>query len=225
LIEPNIVLIGSANFTCVGASLVRDTLAVIEDKGLYEQYFSHVETLKANSLVMDSASADFESYFLTYCKNYKRTQSALLSSTEKTDVHTWLSNDVNQTVPLFIWDRDIESSEYESAYSLIEDKEPEVTSKDSYRLSTYGCAQNDLPYFEGDVVITMNKKGAHIRFEKIDRIIYKDGVHYLYSFKNKRFNKPFDIKEIYDGLKSIAADLYEKEQTVLLREDIKGIAK
>ncbi|EJL6431505.1 hypothetical protein NMR81_003439, partial [Vibrio cholerae] len=103
---------------------------------------------------------------------------------------------------------------------LIKDKEPEVKSKERYRLYTYKCKPNELPYLEGSLVITMNEKGSYATFERFDRIIYKDDVHYLYSFKGTRKKVPFDIAEIASGLKLIANELYGNEQTVLYRENI-----
>ncbi|NKC20353.1 NgoFVII family restriction endonuclease [Pseudoalteromonas sp. S4498] len=220
LIEPNIVLIGSANFTSLGVSLKRDTLVRIDSEELYLEYISKVENLKSEPLVLNSESKEFNQKFNLYRQSFIESQSANQAGNIKSNLQTWLADDHNQAIPLFIWDSDIEPETYEQAFILIEGKEPEVESKESYRLSTYKCKANELPYLEGSLVITMNEKGSYANFERFDRILYKDGIHYLYSFKGKRKNAPFDITEIASGLKLIANELYENDQTVLYRENI-----
>ena len=223
LIEPDIVIVGSANFTSLGISLERDTLVRINSEELYREYFSKVEELKSAPLVLSTQSAKFDEFFDSYKQSFVESQSAKQSGKEKFDVHSWLADDHNQALPLFIWDSEIEPKTYSQAFELIEEQEPEIESKDSYRLSTYSCKSSDLPYKEGSLVLTMNEKGAHAQFERFDSILYKDGVHYLYSFKGKRKNAPFDIKDIKSGLKLIVAQLYDREQTVIYREDIEVI--
>jgi len=225
LIDPDIVLIGSANFTSLGISLKRDTLVRIDSESLYNEYISKVENLKSESLVLNSKSEEFNQKFNLYRQSFIESQSANQSGKTKSNLQTWLVDDHNQAIPLFIWDSEIEPETYEQAFVLIEDKEPEVESKESYRLSTYNCKPNELPYLEGSLVITMNEKGSYAKFERFDRVLYKDGVHYLYSFKGKRKNSPFDLAEISSGLKLIANELYENEQTVLYRENIEMLMK
>jgi phosphatidylserine/phosphatidylglycerophosphate/cardiolipin synthase-like enzyme len=48
LIEPNIVLVGSANFTSLGIRLKRDTLVRINSEKLYSEYISKVENLRSS---------------------------------------------------------------------------------------------------------------------------------------------------------------------------------
>lgn len=223
LIEPNIVIIGSANFTSLGISLKRDTLVRVESEELYNEYLSKVANLKSSSLVLNSRSEEFGREFKLYRQSFIESQSANQSGQTKSNIQAWLADDHNQAIPLFIWDCEIEPETYEQAFELIEDQEPEVKSKESYRLSTYNCKPNELPYMEGNLVITMNEKGSYAQFERFNRILYKNGVHYLYSFKGKRKNAPFDITEITSGLKLIANELYDNEQTVLYRENIKAI--
>ncbi|MDP4497655.1 phospholipase D family protein [Vibrio cholerae] len=220
LIEPDIVLIGSANFTSLGVSLKRDTLVRIDSEELYHGYISKVENLKSESLVLNSESKEFNQKFNLYRQSFIASQSANQACKTKSNLQTWLADDHNQAIPLFIWDSDIEPETYEQAFILIKDKEPEVKSKERYRLYTYKCKPNELPYLEGSLVITMNEKGSYATFERFDRIIYKDDVHYLYSFKGTRKKVPFDIAEIASGLKLIANELYGNEQTVLYRENI-----
>ncbi|TMO07110.1 phospholipase D family protein [Pseudoalteromonas sp. S558] len=220
LIEPDIVLIGSANFTSLGVSLKRDTLVRIDSEELYRQYISKVENLKSESLVINSESKEFNHKFNLYKRSFIESQSANQAGKTKSNLQTWLADDHNQAIPLFIWDSDLEPEDEKQAFTLIKDKEPEVESKENYRLSKYECKPNKLPYLESSLVISMNEKGSYATFERFDRILYKDGVHYLYSFKGKRKNAPFDIAEIATGLKLVVNELYENEQTVLYRENI-----
>ena len=223
LIEPNIVIIGSANFTQTGVKLERDTLVLIENKDLYHQYILEVNNLKKTKFVINSLSGDFEKEYKKYVEKHRKMQSSLLAASEKSNVITWLSEDTNQSIPLFIWDRNLKPEEQEKAFDLIKDEEPTIESEKNYRLYTYECNKSELPYFEGDVVISISDKGSYAKFEKIDRILYKNGINYLYSFKNKNIAKPFDIKEISNGLKRILLSLYDEERTILYREDIEGI--
>ncbi|MFA0729632.1 phospholipase D family protein, partial [Vibrio sp. 10N.222.48.A4] len=220
LIEPNVVIIGSANFTALGVSLKRDTLVFLESEDLYNEYLTKVENLKSSPLVLNCQEKNFEHQFELYKQSFFESQAANQSVKAKSTLDSWLADDHNQAIPLFIWDRELVSETYQQAFELIQDQDPEVESEESYRLSTYTCKPKDLPYREGSLVITMSEKGSYIQFERFDRILYKDGVHYLYSFKGKRKNAPFDISEITMGIKSIVSELYDKEQAVLYREDI-----
>lgn len=225
LIDPNVVIIGSANFTQVGVSLERDTLVLIKNESLYHQYSLEINKLKQTKLVINSLNNNFEKQYKKYIEKHRKMQSSLLSASGESNVLTWLSEDANQSIPLFIWDRDIDPEEQKEAYSLIKDEEPTIESSKNFRLLTYECNKSELLYYEGDTVISISDKGSYAKFEKIDRIRHEKGINYLYSFKNKRISKPFDIKEISVGLKRIVPSLYEKKRTALYREDIEDAVK
>ncbi|MFA0648524.1 phospholipase D-like domain-containing protein, partial [Vibrio cyclitrophicus] len=63
LIEPNVVIIGSANFTALGVSLKRDTLVFLESEDLYNEYLTKVENLKSSPLVLNCQEKNFEHQF------------------------------------------------------------------------------------------------------------------------------------------------------------------
>ncbi|HGF7502981.1 TPA: hypothetical protein AB5A62_003469, partial [Vibrio cholerae] len=130
----------------------RDTLVRIDSEELYHGYISKVENLKSESLVLNSESKEFNQKFNLYRQSFIASQSANQACKTKSNLQTWLADDHNQAIPLFIWDSDIEPETYEQAFILIKDKEPEVKSKERYRLYTYKCKPNELPYLEGSLV-------------------------------------------------------------------------
>ena len=223
LIEPNIVIIGSANFTLTGLSLARDTMTVIKNEELYKKYSSRIEELKTDSSVIDVTDSKFDKYFDLYREKHKRMQKARSQATQHKNAEKWLHDEANQTLPLFIWDSQHSKKTIKKAHQLIEESDLDVTRKDLKDFSTYECDENELPYEEGDVVLTASHKGAYIAFQTFDRIIYDDGVYYIYSFKKKRYKYPFKLDDIKTKLKSMIPVWYEEEVTEIHRDQIASL--
>lgn len=224
LVEPNIVIIGSANFTLTGVSLKRDTMTVVKNKSLYDEYLLKIEELKNDpNVIYVGNNKKFKRYFDEYQLKHKRMQKALANASQNKTPVDWLNDEANQTLSLFIWGSQHSKRTIQKAHNLIEESDLEVTREDLKDFSTYECGENELPYEEGDVVLTANHKGSYIAFQSFDRIIYDDGIHYIYSFKKKRYRYPFKLDELKRELKKVIPAWYEEGITEIHRNKIAAL--
>ncbi|WP_437879598.1 phospholipase D family protein [Pseudomonas sp. LRF_L74] len=221
LIEPNQVLLGSANFTDIGMGLSRDTCVVIEDAALYAQYLQKIAVLNAapGVLVCSDAPA-FEAALEDYTLTHRRMQAGLARTSEYADGESWLGDESNQSLPLFIWYSDhARQSEVQAQRYLASSGDGEGW--DEVReFFTYECAEGALPYEEGDVVLTARCNGSNIGFYTFDRILYRDGMYYIYAYRKKRYTQPFKLDAIKDRLKERIPTWYEESRTALERAQL-----
>ena len=221
LIEPDVVIVGSANLTQVGLSLVRDTCVVIQDADLYQSYWDKVQALKATDGVMAcSHSQAFEDALEEYRVNHRRMQAGLARTSEYLDSESWLGDDSNQSIPLFIWYSDHSEASENEARKYLKSSSDGVAWDDVREFFTYECAEGALPYEEGDVVLTARCNGSHIGFYTFDRILYRDGVYYIYAYRKKRYSMPFKLEGAKDRLKEAIPSWYEESRTEINRTDI-----
>ena len=223
LIKPNIVIIGSANFTKTGISLERDTLLFIEDESLHQKYEYKIEEMLDLSEVICSVDSDFDNFFDNYRKKHKMVQKALLKTSEHKGPESWLEDEVNQMIPLFIWDSRHSDEITQRSNELLEESEFDITGDDVKDFFTYSCDEYDFPYEEGDVVLTVSNKGSYISFHCFDRIIYNDGKYYIYSLKKKRYKYPFKLDSIKKELKKRIPDWYDEDLVEIHREEIRSL--
>ncbi|WPD21647.1 MAG: phospholipase D-like domain-containing protein [Candidatus Electrothrix scaldis] len=224
LVDPNIVIIGSANFTVTGVRLERDIMTVVKNESLYHEYKAKIEGLKNKQHIVNvSDSKIFVKYFNEYRKKHKNMQKSLTRASQHKTLATWLKDEANQIVSLFVWERDHPEEEKKKAYSLVEQSDLEVTREDIKEFFTLECGKNKLPYEGGEVVLTAKDTGAYIQFQSFDLILYDKGIHYIYSFKKKRYKYPFKIDEIKVQLKEIIQEHYEKGITEINRNELIGL--
>lgn len=223
LIEPDIIIIGSANFTATGVKLLRDTCIVIKDTPTYEEYQEEISKLIKNSKVINSKKESFSRYFDQYINNHSSMQRALNRTRQYDSSSDWLSDDSNQRIPLFIWSSYHSEKTKETAKILLEELEPDLSRNDIRDFSTLDCDEDDFPYKEGDIVLTAKNNGAYINFRSFDRIIHKDGTFYMYELRKKRYNYPFKLDEIKDQLRLKIPDWYEEDISELDRDDIEEL--
>ncbi|MHC5351418.1 hypothetical protein [Metapseudomonas furukawaii] len=221
LVEPDTVILGSANLTQVGVSLVRDTATVITDAALYDAYLARVQALKAVDGVMPCvASQAFEDALDVYRQSHRRMQAGLARTAEYLDSEGWLGDDINQSIPLFIWYSDHSEQSEEVAREHLKASSDGVAWDDVREFFTYECAEGALPYEEGDVVLTARCNGSHIGFYTFDRILYRDGTYYIYSYRKKRYTQPFRLDGDKELLKESIPSWYEDGRTEINRADI-----
>lgn len=224
LIEPNIVIVGSANFTKTGISLERDTLVFLEDDSLYAQYISLINEIKKNPIVVDSKDENrFQNLLEEYREKHSKMQKALSKATQHKNVESWLADESNQMLPLFIWDSTHSEETVQKANELIESSDLEITREDVKDFSTYECSENELPYEEGDIVLTASSKGSYIQFQTFDRIMYVNGIHYIYSFKKKRYKYPFKLDSVKKELKLKIPEWFSDECIEIHRDEISSL--
>ncbi len=77
LIEPDTVIIGSANFTHVGLSLARDTCVVIKNKNMLKEYQEIIDGFLDNAEVMSSVDPQFKEKMNKYRTKHQRMQQAM----------------------------------------------------------------------------------------------------------------------------------------------------
>lgn len=224
LIEPSIVIIGSANFTNTGVSLERDIMTVIKNTALYNEFGSKIEDLKSASSVINVADTkSFNKYFAVYLRKHRDMQKALAKAANHKSVSGWLNDEANQTLPLFIWDANHSKETIKKAHELVEQSDLEITRDDIKDFFTYACGENEIPYEDGDIVLSASHKGSYIQFQSFDRIIYDNGTHYIYSFKKKRYKYPFKLDEIKQQLKQTIPIWYDNGVTEIHRSDISAL--
>lgn len=231
LIEPDIVIIGSANFTCTGLSLIRDTCVVIQDKKLLEGYIKELSAIKSLENVINSKNKkeQFEKALEKYKENHRRMQAGRLKSIKTVNADEWISDEESQLLPIFIWDSKHTKETIEEAHNLLKeelDEDPPSVLRDFF---TCECDnKEDLPYKQGDIVLCMGSRGGYADFYSFDRIIHKDGCCYIYSYKQKHYTRPFILtKEIKDNIKEWLRDRCledeDEEITEIDREAIRKI--
>lgn len=226
LIKPATVIIGSANFTNTGLSLTRDTCVLIKNKLLLESYIQELAKLKSSKNVLDCNDVNFDDVLKKYRENHRRMQSGRVRAGQAGNATEWLSAEENQLIPIFIWYSKHDKVTKEEANKLFKedsDEEPSSILRDFF---TYDCDEADLPYSQGDMVLCMNSNGAYADFYSFDRILHKDGLNYIYSYKKKRYMRPFKLsKEIKSEIKHRVGYWYEQGITELGRAAIEGIIK
>ncbi|MCY1490107.1 hypothetical protein D9M68_238530 [compost metagenome] len=221
LIEPDIVIVGSANLTQVGVSLVRDTCVVIADATLYEAYLAKVQALKGTDGVLAcNNSQAFEDALESYREHHRRMQAGLTRTAHYLDSESWLEDDTNQSIPLFIWYSDHSQQSEDEARKYLKSSSDGVAWDDVREFFTYECAEGALPYEEGDVVLTARCNGSHIGFYTFDRILYRDGTYYIYAYRKKRYTQPFKLEGDRELLKEAIPKWYEDGRTEINRADI-----
>lgn len=224
LIEPDIVILGSANFTQIGVSLVRDTCVVLSDASLYQAYQAKVESLKSSDRVLACThSQEFEDALETYKFNHRRMQAGLARTAQFLDGESWLGEESNQSIPLFIWYSAHTAESSSEALKHLNSSSDGVAWSDVKEFFTYECVEGGLPYEEGDVVLTARCNGTHISFYTFDRILYRDGVYYIYAYRKKRYSMPFKLEGTKERLKDAIPAWYEEGRVEINRADIFGI--
>lgn len=226
LIKPATVIIGSANFTNTGLSLMRDTCVVIEDKTLLESYMEELTIMKSSSNVVSCNQKRFQNYLQKYRENHRRMQAGRARSIQASNGDEWLSEEENQLIPVFIWGSRHTKATIEEAHELLKEDSDEKPASMLRDFFTYACDEADLPYSQGDLVLCMNSSGSYADFYSFDRILHEDGLNYIYSYKRKRYTRPFRLSnEIKSEIKNRAEDWYEREVTELGRSDIQDLIK
>lgn len=221
LIEPDTVIIGSANFTNIGLSLSRDTCVVIENSLLLNSYKEEISSIIESKNVIEYRRNDFSTYLEKYRSIHRRMQTSLIRSIQSKDLNEWLEDESNQLLPVFIWDSLHSKNTIKEAHELNDDSESEL--RDFF---TYKADREKLPYEQGDMVLCLKDNGSYIDFYSFDRIIIKDNLHYIYSYKRPRYSRPFLLNDkLKKEIKERVATWYKEKISVLNRTDLSSLLK
>ncbi len=209
LISPNIVVIGSSNFTKMGISLARDTCLVVENADIYNNYVNRFKRLLDNCNVIGVESQQFESAFKNYCMMHDQTQAGMARSRHYSTLEEWLNDETNQRMQILIWYGQHTAKTKKKATRLLKENTAEGDTQTLKGFFTYDAKENELPYSQGDVVLCANSRGGYLGFYTFDRIIYSGGRHFIYSYKRKRYQQPFNLKSLKKRLKEFIIDIYK----------------
>ncbi|MDD5460918.1 MAG: phospholipase D family protein [Methylococcales bacterium] len=223
LISPNIVVIGSSNFTSTGIALTRDTCLVVKNTDLYCNYEKHFQELLERPNVISVKSQQFESAFNTYCVNHDRTQAGMARSRHYSTLEEWLSDETNQRLPLFIWDVKHTAETKAEATRLLQENSAEGDVPTLRDFFTYKAKKNELPFRQGDVVLCASNRGDYLGFYTFDRIIYSKQCHFIYSYRRSQYQHPFDLNGLKKKLKRAIPDIFDREATHIDRDELQSI--
>jgi hypothetical protein len=225
LISPSTVVIGSANFTETGLSLQRDTCILIVDHELHNRYGKLIDDLlKTPEIIEAKDSTEFKEQLETYSEIHKKIQRSMIRAKTATSLKAWLSDETNQHVPMLIWESNHSSETKVEADEILQEALTIDESKPALRdFFTYRAAKGKLPYSQGDVVLCASKRGGHISFFVFDRILYRNGCHFIYSYRQPNHPPPFATKPIQKKLKELIPRLFEEGAEYLERETLKTL--
>jgi hypothetical protein len=224
LVEPETVVIGSANFTSKGLSLERDTCVVINDESLLKEYLKQIGKIKSSDDVVGCDNERFQGCLKTYKENHRRMQAGRVRTVHSKNAIGWLADEENQLIQVFIWDSKHTKSTIRKAHKILGaevDEKPEVILRDFFTIED---KEEGIPYKQGDLVLCMNENGSYPDFYSFDRIINHDGTNYIYSYKQKKYTRPFRLDtKLKKSIKDRAKDWYEGSITEIDRAEIERL--
>lgn len=224
LVEPETVIIGSANFTSKGLSLKRDTCVAIKDKSLLKKYLKEIDKIKSSGDVVGRDNERFQGCLKTYKENHRRMQAGRVRAVHSETVIEWLADEENQLIQVFIWDSNHTKSTIRKAHKILsteEDEKPEVILRDFFTIED---EEGGIPYKQGDLVLCMNKNGSYPGFYSFDRIINHDGTNYIYSYNQNKCAGPFCLdSKLKKAIKGRVKYWHKGEITEIDRDEIEKL--
>lgn len=225
LISPDVVIIGSANFTKLGLSLVRDTCVKIDDEQLYRKYLKEILKMKNNSRIVSSSDKQFRELLDEYTRTHREQQRNRGRTKSSQSAMKWLECEENQTFPLLIWHDNHTMETKKKAVELLKQEIGDVEKNDIRDFFTLEDDLESLPYSQGDVVLTSKDNGRYLAWHTLDVILCSKGVCYMYSLKkhDKGYYRPFSLGQIKKALQERMIDWREADVTELKRTDLEDI--
>lgn len=219
LVSPDIVVIGSANFTNQGIGMGRDTCVVIQDGDLFDEYQQQLAILKSESEVLDGGSPGFDDALERHREQHNRNQAALQiaqqaahsASRSRTRKVPPFDEWVKQgflTIPLFLWDEKHTEEIKAEAVRIVNDQEILAEhaagnankhvdfQRRPYRDFLTEVIDDSKPSFEPNTVVLATKAdGAYMRFMQLDLVVRKAdrGLDFMIERRKVRYPQPFEI--------------------------------
>lgn len=221
LVSPDIVVIGSANFTNQGIGMGRDTCVVIQDSHLFEEYQQQLSLLKSQREVLDGESPGFDDALERHREQHNRNQAALqiaqqgVQSTSRSRTRRvppfdeWVKQGF-LTIPLFVWDENHTEEIKDEAVRIVNDQEivtehaagnvtkPADFQRRPYRDFLTEVSDGSKPSFEPNTVVLATKaNGAYMRFMQLDLVVRKEdlGLDFMIERRKVRYPQPFEITQ------------------------------
>lgn len=229
LVSPDIVVIGSANFTNQGIGMSRDTCVVIQNGHLFEEYQQQLKILKGDSEVMDGGSFGFDEALARHREQHNRNQAALQiaregsrSRTRKVPTFDVWAKQGFLTIPVFVWEETHTQAVKAEAARIMYDQDGVAEhaagnaskSADSkvrpYRDFLTEASDGSKPQFDPKTVVLATKaNGAYMRFMQLDVVVRKAdlGLDFMIERRKGRYAQPFEISS---AIKAAIVRLIEK---------------
>ena len=207
LVSPATVVIGSANLTETGLALERDTCITLTDKNLYDEYSQLVDGIRDSAGVVSAAETGFDKRLDRYEDTHNRMQAGLqfasASTGKQPSLAEWLADEANDTVKLYVWQRDHSERDKKLAgkivkthFSTVAHAITEKADRAKYR-DFFTNGDLDSTFDVGDIVICANRNGSHLDFFTFDivhRQKRKSGDRdVMISLRQPRYRRLFDL--------------------------------
>lgn len=231
------IIIGSANMTSTGISMVRDTAIILQDAQLRQEYLNRILKIKRDyqEEILHINHRNFEQKLTEYEISHRDTFSAMLQHTSSaksqevisSNFLNWVQNEDSQIIPLFIWGRQV--TEEEEKY-FNQHVAPNVTQDQAhliklYIIGAYEGTSKRQEYRSGEIVLTLNSSGHHIGFHLIDFIMYANGMWWLCGVSKKSFKEPFLLTtELKKLIRQKRYEWIEKDKKFLNSKDLSDLA-
>ncbi len=232
LISPETVIVGSANLTTIGVSMRRDTAVCIKDEILYNSYIDLIQINNGNNGVLDCKDIKFNEFFNTYKKNHRiscRYSQKDDNNNQVTDYISWSSKDESSYLPVFIWENDFTKKDKEIFKNEISNQliDNLAIRKSIYPVGWFHGTKSNKPYRDGEIILHMKNNGSHVRFYKVDFVIYWKNRWWLCSYRHNRkesdlFQITSDFKE---AIRQKVPTWYENDKTYLNSKELRIIAE
>jgi hypothetical protein len=235
LITPDIVIIGSTNFTEMGMSMIRDTAVLIKDTHLYKEYKKEIKHLQNNNKIVQATSKRFKPLLDKYSLIHRiqlgrRIKNQNTDELKILDFQDWLKQDSNQILPIFIWDRTLTKKEKSIFIDEVKPKAMASTKNNSGNITTgslsligsYEDSKNNKLYQNGEVILILKGTGAYAHFRTADIVLHHRGNWWLCGLRKKEESDPFELSQkIKEVLKVYAKKWLDDEKSFLDSRDLR----
>lgn len=233
LIEPDVIIIGSANFTKTGLSLERDTCVIINNNKILNQYHELLKIELNKKDVINSNDARFLTKMSEYKVKHQSMQRAMRNNVVDSNLgfDEWLNDEYHQSMKIFVWEYMHSAKTKALAKSLFDADMLEHTINDEIDTQDvkfrdffiYQCEEKELPWKQGDIVLCFRKDGTYIGFKKFDRILHHKGLNYMFSYarEDKKYPVLFRLSARAKAkIEEIAPHWYAEDKNELNRDEM-----
>ena len=227
LVSPDTVIIGSANYTRLGLALTRDTCLKIKDGELYDKYLLEYSRLRKQRSVVAARDRRFSELLEIYSNTHREQQRNSGRSSANKSLKAWLMSEENQSIPVFIWSENHTKESREVAKNLLERETGDIGREAIREFFTYEGSPGELPYTEGNVVLTAKNDGKYLVWHTFDVILWDEGMFYIYSLKkpNSIYYKPFRLGRSKNSIAKMIPNWYEEGVSEVDRDEFERLAK
>jgi len=225
LISPNIVVIGSANFTKTGLSMSRDTAVHIEDENLYTDYQALLSSLRNENNVVALIDDGFDTLLSEYEKKHRLPiPTRNIRSGQLPSFTEWFARDESQGLPILIWDQDFDDEHRNTFENKIVPTLDPTDNNGTYFLAAV-IFSKPPSYYERNSVLILSDKGTYPQFNFINLIMPSNDKWYLCGIEGAAFPNPFALSpDLKKAIKSSVQKWAKNDKTFLDTKDLQELA-